>query len=245
MARGSRKISAYGYYHVMIRGVNRQDVFLDDIDRKRFIDTMKRFHKETGVDIIVYCLMSNHVHILALAHDNLDVFMKKLSSSYVYYFNHKYGRIGHLFQDRYKSEAIESDSYLLTAARYILQNPRKAQICQAMDYEWSSWNDVISLSGFTKPRILYDLAEGDFALQDYLSTDSTDRCLDIEVRAPLSDSDALKEIRRILGEIEPKSLSRLSLEKRNFFLSKMKDANISAKQIEDLTGISRNVYYKI
>ena len=245
MARGSRKISAYGYYHVMIRGVNRQDVFLDDIDRKRFIDTMKRFHKETGVDIIVYCLMSNHVHILALAPENLDVFMKKLSSSYVYYFNHKYGRIGHLFHDRYKSEVIESDSYLLTAARYVLQNPRKAKICETMDYKWSSWNDVISLSGFTKPRILYDLAEGDFALLDYLASNNEDICLDIEVRPPVSDSDALKEIHRILGGIDPKSLSRLSLEKRNSFLSKMKDANISAKQIEDLTGISRNVYYKI
>ena len=73
MARYGRKNSAYGYYHIMVRGVNRQDIFLDDCDRTRFIDTLKRFSFETKTDIIVYCLMTNHVHLLVSAPDRKSV----------------------------------------------------------------------------------------------------------------------------------------------------------------------------
>ncbi|MBQ6508028.1 MAG: transposase, partial [Flexilinea sp.] len=238
MARYGRKNSAYGYYHIMVRGVNRQDIFLDDCDRTRFIDTLKRFSFETKTDIIVYCLMTNHVHLLVSAPDGPDVFMKKLSSSYVYYFNHRYGRIGHLFQDRFKSEAIESDDYLLTAARYILQNPQKAGICKASNYQWSNWKDIAFLSGFTKPQLLYDLAAGNCPLQDYLLADNDDICLDIDTNAQMPDLEAEIKIKQILGNINLKNVSK---ETRNHLLVQMKDAGITAVQIEKFIGISRHI----
>ena len=244
MARYRRRISAYGHYHIMIRGVNRENIFLDDFDRKRFIFTMKRFSGETNVAVIVYCVMSNHVHILVSAPDGPDVFMKKLSSSYVYYFNHKYGRIGHLFQDRYKSEAVESDSYLLTAARYILQNPAKAGIAKIDNYEWNSWKDVASLTGFTKPEILYDITAGDCALLDYLKAENGDNCLDIEKQVSVSDDEAVKIIREITGNDDPEQISEFPTKERNDYLARMKEEKISVSQIEKITGISRNIIYK-
>lgn len=139
MTRIARQKSTTGYYHIMLRGVNRQDIFFDDEDRQRFVDTLKRFQEELNIQITAYCLMSNHVHILLHADEELSIFIKKISSSYVFWFNRKYGRIGHLFQDRYKSEALDSDSYLMTAMRYILHNPQKAGICSVESYKWSSF----------------------------------------------------------------------------------------------------------
>ena len=241
MPRYRRKISAYAYYHVMIRGVNRMDIFNDDNDRIRFIDTMRRFCGETKVDIIVYCLMRNHVHILTVAPDGMDLFMKKLLSSYVYYFNHKYDRIGHLFQDRYKSEAVESDSYLLTAARYILQNPQKAGICKTDEYPWSSWNEITSLSGFTKPKILYDLAEGYFRLEDYLLSDNEDICLDVEKTTTITDADALGIIQSTYKGSDLSGIKSLPLIERNLLLQKLKEEGLSARQISLFTGLGRNI----
>ena len=245
MARYRRKISAYGYYHIMVRGVNREIIFQDDFDRKRFISTLNQYAEETKVSVIVYCLMTNHVHLLICAPSGPDIFMKKLLSSYVYYYNHKYGRIGHLFQDRFKSEAIESDAYLMTAARYIIQNPQKAGICKADEYEWSNWHDISSRRGFTKTQVLYDLASGQYPLLDYLLSENSDSCLDIETELPMSDADALAAIQKISGENDPTKISALQKEDRDRLLRRIKNSGISVKQIEKITGISRNIIYKI
>ena len=78
--------------------------------------------------------MENHVHLLLRdTKDQLDLVMKKIAGSYAYYFNHKYDRSGHLFQDRYGSEVVEDDAYLMTVIRYIHRNPEKAGIAKAGD----------------------------------------------------------------------------------------------------------------
>ncbi|MBR6090222.1 MAG: transposase, partial [Anaerolineaceae bacterium] len=226
------------------RGVNRQAIFFDDDDRNRFVQAMEKYSGETHTDIITYCLMTTHVHILLNTPDQLGLFMKKLSSSYVYYFNHKYDRIGHLFQDRYKSEAVESEEYLLTAARYILQNPQKAHICNTEDYRWSNWNDVVSMSGFTKPGILYEIAGKELPLKEFLLKENDDICLDEYTPIVLSDQETQKAIRKICGETDPMQISNLPKKARDILLVKMKDAGISIKQIEQYTGIGRNIIYR-
>lgn len=202
---------------------------------------MQRFSYETKVDVIVYCLMRNHVHILTVAPDGLDVFMKKLSSSYVYYFNHKYDRIGHLFQDRFKSEAVESDDYLLTAARYILQNPQKAGICRVQDYPWSSWNEIVSLTGFTKPGILYDIAGNNLDLLEYLVSDNEDSCLDIDNIKIKTDSEALDVIRSVFDDPDMSKIKLLPRQERDHLIRRLKDAGLSARQISLYTGLGRNI----
>ncbi|MBP2629001.1 MAG: transposase [Firmicutes bacterium] len=103
--------------------------------------------KETGnYEIYAYCLMDNHVHLLLCdTKDEISRTMKRICVSYVYYFNKKYKRIGHLFQDRYRSEVVEEDAYLLSVARYIHKNPLKAGMVKRVeDYKWSSYAQYLS-----------------------------------------------------------------------------------------------------
>ena len=85
--------------------------------------------------------MGNHVHLLLKeASETIGNIMKRIASSYVYHYNHKYDRVGHLFQERFKSQPVNDFSYFITLLRYIHQNPLKAMLVDSIDeYEWSSW----------------------------------------------------------------------------------------------------------
>ena len=89
--------------------------------------------------------MGNHVHhLIKESSETLAQIMKRISSSYVYYYNHKYGRIGHLFQERFKSQPVGDWDYFLTLLRYIHQNPLKPHLVTSLrEYKWSSWLEYI------------------------------------------------------------------------------------------------------
>ena len=148
MPRNRRQQSESGVYHVMIRGVDKMDIFLDEEDRHRFLDTLVRFKEKDKYELYAYCLMSNHVHLLIKEYDySVSRLMKRVGVSYVYYFNHKYKRVGHLFQDRYKSENVDDEPYLLGCSRYIHNNPVEARLVRSpQDYRWSSY--AAYLQGF-------------------------------------------------------------------------------------------------
>jgi REP element-mobilizing transposase RayT len=145
MSRNPRKKSKSGYYHVMLRGNEKKNIFNNDEDKIRFIETIYEKKQENRFLLHALCLMDNHIHLM-LSEENEDIakIMKRITVSYVHYFNKKYKRVGHLFQDRYKSEVVEEDSYILSLARYIHQNPVKAGIVKnAGDYKWSSFNGYL------------------------------------------------------------------------------------------------------
>ena len=91
--------------------------------------------------------MNNHIHLLIKeGQEELGTVFRRIGAKYVYWYNRKYSRRGHLFQDRYKSEVVEDDGYLLTVLRYIHQNPLKAGIVKNIEqYPWSSYQDYIVL----------------------------------------------------------------------------------------------------
>ncbi|MBS3994265.1 MAG: transposase [Alkaliphilus sp.] len=125
----ARTKSDMGIYHIILRGINRQSIFDEDVDRERFIETMVKYREKCAYGVLGYCLRGNHVHLLLKEEkENISQAMKRIISSYVYWYNRKYERCGHLFQERYKSEPVSSDAYLLTVLRCIHQNPLKAQI---------------------------------------------------------------------------------------------------------------------
>ena len=158
MPRIGRIHSGTGIYHVMLRGINRQDVFEDAEDYWTFIRILSAVQSRLSDDlstrvctchIYAYCLMPNHIHLLLCEKEwKLGEVMKSVAASYVLYYNKKYGRIGHLFQDRYKSEPCNDSGYFITLFRYIHQNPVKAGLVRmARDYEYSSWpNDYLGLA---------------------------------------------------------------------------------------------------
>ena len=94
--------------------------------------------------LYAYCLMSNHIHLLIREReDTIGMAIKRIASSYVYYYNHKYSRDGHLFRERFKSEPVNDMAYFVTLLRYIHQNPVKAgMVPEVKVYEFSSWGET-------------------------------------------------------------------------------------------------------
>lgn len=142
MPRHARVLSKTQTYHVMLRGNNRQDVFIDDEDKARMITTISEKKGADHFAVYAYCVMDNHLHlVLKEGKDSLSKTLKRVGTSYAYYFNKKYKRIGHVFQDRYRSESVEDDAYLLGVIRYVHLNPEKAGIGSAETYPWSSYRE--------------------------------------------------------------------------------------------------------
>lgn len=140
MPRPNRIKSATGYYHIYNRGVGKQILFESTKDFLCFLKLMKEKAEEYNIEFLAYCLMENHFHFLLNDFDgHLAEFMRDLCSKYAIYFNKKYDRTGHLFEDRYHSICVENESYLLVLFRYILQNPEKAGIAKTENYRWSSY----------------------------------------------------------------------------------------------------------
>jgi putative transposase len=146
MPRRSRFHSPIGVYHIMMRGNEKKDIFIDNEDKNKFLDILSDKKLVSKYKIYAYCLMNNHIHLILKECDEaLSMFMKRINVSYAYYFNKKYNRVGHLFQDRFKSECIDSERYLLSAVRYVHNNPVKAKIVDNPgDYPWSSYNRYIN-----------------------------------------------------------------------------------------------------
>ena len=132
MPRTARKIGNSGFYHIVARGIGKQIIFEEENDYLLFLGLLKKYLKEEDAVLHAYCLMDNHFHLLLKIDSGMDRLMKKISTAYVFYFNNKYERVGHLFQDRYRSIPVEDDSSLLSVVRYIHNNPAKAGICPAV-----------------------------------------------------------------------------------------------------------------
>ena len=140
MPRYARKKSETGIYHIIIKGINRQEIFHDDEDCLRFVETLDRYKKKFKFEVYGWCLMGNHIHLLLKeGEEEIAKTMKRIGVSFVWYYNWKYKSTGHLFQDRFKSENVETDEYLMTVIRYIHQNPVKAGIVTTSSlWKWSS-----------------------------------------------------------------------------------------------------------
>jgi len=128
--------------HVIVRGVNRCDIFADDRDRRRFLERLSVLLVETHTECLAWALMPNHFHLLLRPRQNrLAHVMRRLLTGYAIYFNHRHDRSGHLFQNRYKSIVCDEDAYLLELVRYVHLNPLRAGLVNDLDaleqYPWT------------------------------------------------------------------------------------------------------------
>ena len=141
MARPLRVEYPGAYYHVINRGNNQEKIFLNDRDKEKFLEYLEKANERFSIIIHTYCLMSNHYHLLVETPEpNLSVAMQWINVSYATYFNRKRGRVGHLFQGRFKAILIDADQYLKHLSRYIHLNPVKAKLVpMASKYKWSSY----------------------------------------------------------------------------------------------------------
>jgi len=141
MARSWRIEYEGAFYHLLSRGNEHKDIFIDDGDRHMFLDTVGEMAERFAIDIFAYVLMDNHYHILARTQcANLTKAMHWFGATYTIRFNYRHSRSGHLFQGRYKSIVVQNDAYMLQLSCYIHRNPVRGGIVQRLaDYHWSSY----------------------------------------------------------------------------------------------------------
>ncbi|NQT89874.1 MAG: transposase [Candidatus Omnitrophica bacterium] len=146
MPAGPRLIVDEACYHIVARGNQKRPIFKDDIDFREYLERVKRYKRKHGFRLYAFCLMPNHIHILGQVANkhSLSKFMQSLTRSYTAYFNHKYEKVGYLWQGRFKSKIINRDKYLLDCINYIEFNPIRANLIKSPhNYLWSSYKERV------------------------------------------------------------------------------------------------------
>ena len=140
MPRKKRIHVPKGFYHVMLRGNYGQVIFSDEAHRLKFLALLAERVKKYHFKVHVYCLMSNHIHlVIQVGEVRLSKIMQSLASAFSWYVNHSLNLKGHLFQGRYKAILVQDEEYLLQLCYYIHNNPVSAKMVDKLnDYEWSS-----------------------------------------------------------------------------------------------------------
>src|SRR5665647_2169444 len=249
MPRTARRLSNTGIYHIMVRVINRQPIFYEEEDYQRYLNTLGRTIDKSDAVILGYCLMNNHVHLLIQDCNNaIATVMKSIGTSYAYWYNHKYERSGHVFQDRYKSENVEDDAYLMTVIRYIHQNPVKSGIiAEAESYRWSSYRIYCGTQeyppGLTKTSLVLGMfAQNEIqaieAFRRYMREFREDLCMDDTVTKNISDSQAIKIMTEIIGDQSISNLSTMPKPERDILLKQCKSVKgISLRQLARISGL--------
>ncbi len=160
MARRPRLVIAGYPHHLIVRGNNRQDVFLDEGDRRRFRVLLGEVMADAAVAIHGYVLMTNHVHLVVTPEDSaaLSAAMQRLGRRYVRYFNDRHLRSGTLWEGRFRAALVQTDRYLMACLRYVENNPVRAMLVgRPADYAWSSHRHHVGLvvDDLLSPHPLY------------------------------------------------------------------------------------------
>jgi putative transposase len=250
MPRVARKPSKTNVYHVMLRGNEQRQVFQDAEDNERFLEILIACKALSGFEVFAYCLMGNHVHLLMRTGEKgeqLGQIFRRLGAQYVYWYNGKYERVGHLFQDRFLSEPVEDDAYLLSVVRYIHQNPVKAGMVQDMvDYPYTSYREYLKPEAgqLTDTAFMYGIMDREAFIAYHEKADDLEH-LDIQpVRPKMSDEQAKRLIAQACGCYTVEDFANLDKTQRMYVLAELKKRNASYRQISRLTGESIGIIRK-
>lgn len=247
MPRQAIKKSSSGIYHVMLRGINKQQIFEDEEDCEKFLWTLKDTKEKSGFKLFAYCLMGNHIHLLIKEEkEPLEQIFKRIGGRFVYWYNIKYQRVGHLFQDRFKSEPVEDDAYLFTVIRYIHQNPIKAKLCEnAEDYKFSSYKEYTDKKWIVDTEFILDIMPLDeFAA--FNNEENMDKCLEIEEKEAvrLTDEQAKAIIELCSGCKNVTEIQSLPKAEREKLIEDLRNKGLSIRQMVRLTGTSKGLIEK-
>lgn len=254
MPRQARVQSSTDYYHIMMRGNNRESIFNRDEQKRYFLDSLEKQQDDQLIHIAAFCLMNNHVHIVVKAeYSSLAKAIKSVNISYAMQFNQTWHRVGHVFQDRYKSEAIEDDTYLMQVIRYVHNNPVKAKLVKSPEeYRWSSFNeylfDNVIISSLQKEFILGLFTNNINQFADFHKQRDNNEYLDIDEEL---ERNRLEHAQEIISEYftEKGLTDAMKVTKKPSYLEELihrllKNSKLSHRQIANLLGISSSMVHK-
>jgi len=220
MPRVPRFYSDTSFFHVMTQGIKKEYIFNQSEDAQRYISILYNTKDECKINIIAYCIMNNHAHLLLKTSkvENLSKFMQKANGKYARYYNKKYERVGYVFRDRFKSEAIYTEQNLYNCILYIYNNPVKAGICNSPEeYLFSNYTD--------NKNINYETYEE----YNFIDTEEDkERQCEILIKKYLSKQNQFNTLQE-QQEVQKQLLLKLKFEYK-----------IPLSVIEKFTGISKN-----
>lgn len=249
-----RKQCESDIYHVVCRGVGRQLIFEADEDRERFLDLLVSSAATSAVEILAWCLMGNHVHLLLRAPmSQISPCMQRVCGAYARAFNAHYERTGRLFQDRFKSEPVDDEAYFLVVASYIHFNPEKAGIAKQDEYRWSSYGEYAGRADARRicsTELVLGAFGSEKAFVAFHRAHAGERqCMDADAlrspTRPMRDGVALEIAEKVLEGRNLNELKTLDRRERNSLLGLLLSAGLSVRQIERLTGISRGIIQSV
>lgn len=161
MPRISRKSYETSFFHVMVQGIKKEYIFNNKITTMKYIELLKNEKEKFKIEILAYCVMNNHAHLLIYTESikDMSLFMHTINQKFAQFYNYvNQGRVGYVFRDRYKSEPIYNEQSLIRCIRYIHNNPVKAHIVKnPEEYKYSSYNEYLDESIKQKCKILREL----------------------------------------------------------------------------------------
>ena len=250
MPRTSRRISCTSIYHIVLRGINQQIIFEQKSDFIYFKKLLMDCRDKYRYDIYAYCLMNNHVHLLIHSSEiPLEYFFKSLEVRYAYRFNGKYQRSGHLFQGRFFSIPVESESALQNTFRYIHNNPVKAGIVvRPENYPWSSCSayydgkndEIVSVHEF------YKLSG--CSPEELRKTGNDAESCPVSLPAEkihLSDERGTLIMQNVSGCISHSQFQKLPKPDRNRYIKILHEKGLSVRQMVRICGISKSTIERI
>jgi putative transposase len=205
MARIARIVVPGFPHHVVQRGNRSQKVFFNEGDYREYLKLLNNYSQRFKVDILAYCLMPNHVHLIAVPQKDgsLAQAIGETHRNYTRFVNFREKWRGYLWQGRFSSYILD-ERYLLAATRYILLNPVKAKIVKSpWDYKWSSARHHINIENdlLVKDSLLRGLVTNWKAFLKTTPEDGHVRALQLHERTgrPLGDSHFIKKLEDILN----------------------------------------------
>lgn len=256
MPRKARKISNTKVYHIILRGNDKQDIFFEEQDYKKFIKEIINTKEKYQYELFAYCLMTNHVHMILFdKKDNLSKIIQSITVSYSSYFCKKYDKVGHLFQNRFNSKCVESREYLIQLCRYIHQNPVKANIARVEEYRWSSYKEYINQNKITDAKMIMTIlgVTKTESIKNFVNFHKIEKediygneYIEYEIMGKLTDNELNEIIKKLLEIDSVMEIKRFNAVIRNQNLAKLKEIKGTSKsQISRVTGINRKIIERV
>ena len=231
MPRRARRDLESNYLHVIAQGINRELIFKTERNKRKYYELLINNKEDFDVYILAYCIMNNHVHVLIYSDkiDNISKYMKLVNTSFAQYYNKINDRVGYVFRDRFKSQAIKNERYLYNCISYIHHNPVKANIVSDLDaYKYSSYNDYIRKTGIVNKKTLQLVFGGE---RDYIEMFNfihygEGEALEVQDETNITNC-----------KWKTENLDRNELKEE---CKKLKELNFSNRKIAKMIGIDRN-----